>query len=187
MMHPPSPSPSPSPSPVLAPDAEAVATAVRDARELSPALIKDMLRLENEMRLGDIAMAEYDKARAKGEDPFQIPEQIQIAVAAHFGLEPSVAMDAMRCAETLPQMTAADVEEVVQISHYRRYNRCMDGTLQVGDPSPDVALFRLPNCSAATPTTACVTTACVAPLVPCALSAVAPLSSPLLLVAASYS
>jgi hypothetical protein len=180
MMLPPSASPSPYFIPAPEAEARSVATGVRDARELSPALIKNMLRLENEMRLGDVAMAEYDKARANGEDPFQIPEQIQIAVAVHFGLEPSVAMDAMRCAETLPQMTAADVEEVVQISHYRRYNRCMDGTLQVGDHSPDVSLFRLPNCSAAT-------TAGATPLVPCALSAVAPPSSPLLLVAASYS
>ena len=85
------------------------------------------------------------KQEKKGTDPFAIPEMIQREVAWRFGLREEIAIEAMRCAETLPQMSPADVAEVREISHYRKYNRCQDGILQVGDTIPlNIDLWKLP-------------------------------------------
>lgn len=87
----------------------------------------------------------YDRARERGIDAFVVPELIQKEVARRFGMREDVAIEAMRCAETLPQMSAEDVREVIEISHYRKYNRCQDGTLKVGEEVPlDIELLRLP-------------------------------------------
>ena len=101
-----------------------------------------MLVLENELRLGPTAMRIYDEARRIGRDAMEVPEQVQKAVAAYFGLSEEVAFTAMRCAETLPQISAADIQEIRNISHYRKYNRCKNGNLNVGDPAPDVCLWK---------------------------------------------
>lgn len=115
------------------------------SRELSPAAIKALLREENTLRLCDETMAMYDRARERGIDAFVVPELIQKEVARRFGMREDVAIEAMRCAETLPQMSAEDVREVIEISHYRKYNRCQDGTLKVGEEVPlDIELLRLP-------------------------------------------
>ena len=113
--------------------------------ELSPAAIKALLREENTLRLCHQTMIMYDHAREQGIDAFVVPELIQKEVARRFGMREEVAVEAMRCAETLPQMSAEDVREVIEISHYRKYNRCQDGILKIGADVPlDIELWRLP-------------------------------------------
>lgn len=115
------------------------------SRQLSPAAIKALLREENRLRLCDETMTVYDRAREQGIDAFVVPELIQKEVAKRFGMREEVAVEAMRCAETLPQMSAEDVREAIEISHYRKYNRCQDGSLEVGGEVPlNIELWRLP-------------------------------------------
>jgi hypothetical protein len=151
--------------------------------QLSPGTVKALLREENALRLCDDTLALYVEARKRGADPSCIPEMIQREVARRFGVSEQVAIEAMRCAETLPQMSSTDVAEVREISHYRKYNRCKDGSLQVGHSAPlDVDLWRLPPPSSAS-----------APLVPSTLGMVHAAANsgframPLVLMAASYS
>lgn len=57
----------------------------------------------------------------------RVIDELQSRVGRECGVPPDVAMEAMRCAEVLLDGDP----EVVQISHYRRYNRMRDGSLQV--------------------------------------------------------
>jgi len=68
-----------------------------------------------------------------------VMERLQRRVAAEFGLEESVGLEVMRCAE---QLLPGD-REVREISLYRKYNRCVDGQLRVGDLVPDAELHQL--------------------------------------------
>jgi hypothetical protein len=68
-----------------------------------------------------------------------VVEQLQRRVAAEFGLTESVGLDAMRCAEDL---LPGDMD-IHEISLYRKYNRCVDGPLKVGDSPPDTPLVAL--------------------------------------------
>ena len=125
----------------------------------------------------------YVEAREKGIDPFEVPEVIQREVARRFGMSEQMAIEAMRCAETLPQMSPADVAEVRMISHYRKYNRCQDGALRVGDDIPlDIDLWKVPPLSKES-----------LPLTPSTLGMIHAAANsgframPLVLIAASYS
>ena len=108
-----------------------------------------MLMYENELRLSDATMREYERVRdaeaREGEEEgwLAVVEAVQKKVCEHFGVSECVGFDAMRCAETLPQMTAADIQDVRQISHYRKFNRCQDGSLEVNDACPSTTLWRL--------------------------------------------
>ena len=62
-------------------------------------------------------------------------------VASEFGLSAAVGLAAMRTATYL----LPDDPEVVEISLYRKFNRCVDGNLQVGDSAPDATLTPLPS------------------------------------------
>ena len=112
--------------------------------QLSPRVVKAMLLEENRLRLCDETMQLYNYARENKMDPFRVPELIQQEVARRFGIDEAVAVEAMRCAETLPQLSEADIREVREISHYRKYNRCKDGTLEVGGTVPlDIGLWKV--------------------------------------------
>ena len=60
-------------------------------------------------------------------------------VASEFGLSESVGLAAMRLATQL----LPDDPEIVEISLYRKYNRCIDGNLKAGDRAPDAKLTPL--------------------------------------------
>ena len=143
--------------------------------QLPPALIKDLLRLEERVRLSQETMSLYEfhrKAGSQGNATLQIIDDLQRRVCREMGLPDGVGVAAMRCAETLPQMSAEDVKEVIAISHYRRHNRCRDGSLRVDDAAPRLSLLRLPLREAD-------------PLQPSGFPPRGP--GPLLVVAASYS
>jgi len=98
-----------------------------------------MLRRENELRLCDETQAAFRQQRDSPEGWLGVVEGLQRRVAAEFGLTEAVGLDAMRCAESL----LPGDEEVIEISLYRKFNRCKDGALAVGMSAPDAALYDL--------------------------------------------
>jgi hypothetical protein len=76
--------------------------------------------------------------RAESDGWLCVVEDLQRRIAAEFGVSEQVGLDATRLAESL----LPGDNEVVEISHYRKYNRCIYGTLCVGD-SPNPPLIDL--------------------------------------------
>ena len=113
--------------------------AVNCASQLSGAQIKAILRRENELRLSPQTQRQFaTAAKTKGGSGWlDVVEDLQKAVAKEFGLSEQVGLDAMRKAEAL----LPGDPEVMEISLYRKYNRCVDGDLDVGSMAPDVPLL----------------------------------------------
>ena len=96
--------------------------------------LKMMLIRENELRLSPAIQKMY---REQGYDHyFQITETLQRQVAGEFGLDELVGVNYLQCAENIVMDNAAQLNEVRNISLYRKYNRCYDGNLQEGDLAP---------------------------------------------------
>ena len=109
------------------------------AAELTAETIKAILRRENELRLAPQTQARFKAISHRPDGWLDVVESLQRQVAAEFGLSEKVGLDAMRCAETLlPGDT-----EVRDISLYRKYNRCVDGPLRMGDAPPDANLVQV--------------------------------------------
>jgi hypothetical protein len=102
------------------------------------------LRLSQEMQ--HAFRAARTAAGGRGDGWLDVVELLQRRVAADFGLPEVVGLDAMRRAEALLPGDA----EVVKLSLYRKYNRCIDGPMQAGDAAPDADLLAL---GGAAPTT----------------------------------
>ncbi len=105
-----------------------------------------MLRREDALRLSESTQAAFRSYRDAGRGPegmLAVPTAVQLRVAEEFGVPPDVGLEALRCA---PALLPGD-DEVPTLSLYRRHNRCVDGSLNVGDLAPDVELF--PVCGSA--------------------------------------
>jgi len=98
--------------------------------------IKDILRRENDLRLSHETQEEF-QAASEPDDWIQVVERLQRRVCREFGLSQEVGLNAMRRAESL----LPGDKEVSEISLYRKYNRCRDGTLQVSDKPPNLSLW----------------------------------------------
>ena len=98
--------------------------------------IKDILRRENDLRLSHETQQEF-QAASKPDDWIQVVERLQRRVCLEFGLSEQVGLNAMRRAESL----LPGDQDVNEISLYRKYNRCRDGTLQVSDTPPNLNLW----------------------------------------------
>lgn len=71
-----------------------------------------------------------------GEDSYvSVVDAIQAQVSQEFGLSAELGMMLLRCAESFAR-TDAEHADIVALSLYRRFNRCIDGNLQVGDITP---------------------------------------------------
>lgn len=82
----------------------------------------------------------FRKANAERPDGWLgVVEEIQRQVAREFHLPEHVGVDVLRRAE---ELLPGD-KEVIEISHYRKYNRCRDGNLAVGDAPPDAPLLEV--------------------------------------------
>ena len=104
-----------------------------------------MLRRENDLRLCAETQAAF---RAVSSDPagwLGVVETLQRRVCAEFGLSARAGLNVLRRA---PELLPGD-EEVFELSLYRKYNRCRDGNLRVGDPPPDAQLHPVTMVSAA--------------------------------------
>mmetsp|Transcript_7346 Transcript_7346/g.12976 ORF Transcript_7346/g.12976 Transcript_7346/m.12976 type:complete len:127 (-) Transcript_7346:701-1081(-) len=106
-----------------------------------------MLRRENELRLAPETQAEFRAAGMKSGPSawLGVVEVLQRRVAAEFGLAESVGLDALRLAEVL----CPGDPEIKEISLYRKYNRCRDGAVSVGDAPGDAPLIRVADASSA--------------------------------------
>jgi hypothetical protein len=97
------------------------------------AQLKDMLRREEELRLCEETQQRMLK---EGDDSYvPIVEEIQAQVSREFGLDPELGMMLLRCAESFAR-SDAERAEIIDLSLYRRHNRCVDGSLAVGSPAP---------------------------------------------------
>ena len=95
--------------------------------------LKAMLRREEELR----AFRRYRKAGRGPEGTSVVPLAVQLRVAEEFGVPPDICLEALRCA---PALLFPDDAEVPTLSFYRRFNRCRDRSLAVGDSAPNVKL-----------------------------------------------
>ena len=114
---------------------------VASARDLSPAEIKEVLRRENEARLSPETQARFAAVGEVGDGWLEVVEALQREVAVACGLTERVGVAAMRNAERL--LDPIHHAEIREISLYRKYNRCKDGDLNVGDAAPDVLVAGL--------------------------------------------
>ena len=96
--------------------------------------LKAMLRRENDLRLSPAIQQQY---RERGYDAYvDITEALQRQVAEEFHLEMTEGVDYLQTAEMLVRPNQARMAEVRSLSLYRKYNRCFDGAVQVGDVAP---------------------------------------------------
>ena len=108
-----------------------------------------MLRRENDLRVSTEtqhafkAVARMSQEGRKRDAYLKVVDDLQKQVAAEFGLSEKVGLDALRSAELLLNNNPQDVIDVREISLYRKYNRCRDGDLSVGDAPPDARLVRV--------------------------------------------
>lgn len=84
-------------------------------------------------------MQAFHECRDQPSGWIEVVAQLQVRVAAEFGLPRTVGVEAMQRADAL----LAGDPEVQALSLYRRHNRCKDGALQQGDPPPEVTLLPL--------------------------------------------
>jgi hypothetical protein len=105
---------------------------------LSKEEILAILRRENELRLAPETQQRFKAASHKPDGWITVVEELQREVAEEFRLPQQVAFKVMREAESL---LPYDVDSIREISLYRKYNRCVDGNLKVGDIPPDVRLY----------------------------------------------
>jgi len=106
---------------------------------LSASEIKAILKRENELRLSPEVQNLFREASSKPDGWIGVVEDLQRRIAHEFGLSEKVGLAVMRGAE---ELLPGDLE-VKEISLYRKYNRWKDGSLQVGDAPPNVALYHI--------------------------------------------
>eukprot|EP00658_Telonema_sp_P-2_P041417 TRINITY_DN29617_c0_g1_i1.p2 TRINITY_DN29617_c0_g1~~TRINITY_DN29617_c0_g1_i1.p2 ORF type:complete len:209 (-),score=67.01 TRINITY_DN29617_c0_g1_i1:784-1410(-) len=103
------------------------------------AILVDLLRREDELRLAPAVQQVY---RAIGDDETELSNftaKIQHAVCDEFCIEPSVGSELIRSAMSL----FPGDDELRNIPHYVRHNRCFEGTLTEGDTPPDCKVVGL--------------------------------------------
>jgi len=98
-------------------------------------LVKAMLKYENQLRLAPEAQEAYAL-----DGSIDITDNIQKRVAREFGFEDeNLGAEILRTAERL----FPDDPDIKNISHYRRYNRAVQGDLVEGGSAPDVQVSSL--------------------------------------------
>ena len=97
-----------------------------------------MLRRENDLRLCEETQEKFRSAASTfgSSGWIRIVLQLQDQVCDEFGLSKEIGLRALREAESL----LPNDPEVKEISLYRKYNRCVDGNLNIHDSPPDVGL-----------------------------------------------
>ena len=96
-----------------------------------------MLKRENDLRLCAATQRRFKAVNSRPDGWLKVVEELQRQVAQEFKLPEAMGLYYLRHAETfLPW------EEIKELSLYRKFNRCRDGSLQVGDRPPSVTLNR---------------------------------------------
>lgn len=121
-------------------DTKKIQRPIHSATDLTADETKCILRRENELRLCDDTHDKFGNVnRSDSGGWIQVVEELQRQVCHEFGLSTEVGLVAMRQAHIL----LPNDPEINEISLYRKYNRCRDGDLKVGDKPPNVTLFDL--------------------------------------------
>ena len=105
------------------------------ALDTYPVLMR-MLDRENELRLSESVNSAI---RTYGHSAYgDIMDAVQRHVAEEFGYGDDVdrGVSFMRCAESIYAGDAERLREIREVSYYRKYNRCKDGDVVVGEPYP---------------------------------------------------
>lgn len=111
------------------------------AEELSLDEIMAILVRENELRLSQDTQRRFRNISKQPDGWLSVVEDLQLQVAKEFNLPNEIALKVMRSAETLvPTSEKIVLEQIKQISLYRKYNRCIDSHLEVGDMPPNISL-----------------------------------------------
>lgn len=111
--------------------------------------IKAILQRENELRLAPETQRKFRNVSSRPDGWLRVVEELQRQVANEFRLPHQVALTAMRQAESLvPQQQWNEIKE---LSLYRKYNRCVDGSLKVGDAPPNTTLISAAAASPSSP------------------------------------
>lgn len=106
--------------------------------EIRPLLI-DMLKREDELRLHSKVQEVYSDI---GDDETELSiftEVLQKHVCHEFMVDPSIGIELIRCAVSLFPKD----EEIKNIPHYVRHNRCFEGNLKNGDVPPNCRVAQL--------------------------------------------
>jgi len=91
---------------------------------------------ESELRL----TPEVQEAYARTGGAADVTINVQKQVAEEFGFpNPEVGIDVLRTAES----RFPDDAEIKELSHYRKFNRCKQGDLELGQAAPDVQVYDL--------------------------------------------
>lgn len=92
--------------------------------------LKEMLKRENDLRLSSEVQALY---RDRGYDSYvDITTSVQEQVSVEFGFDRKMGIFLLRSAESL-YTDPTQLEEIRDISLYRKFNRCIDGLIKEGD------------------------------------------------------
>jgi len=105
---------------------------------LRPLLIQ-VLKREDELRLHQKVQGCYQQIGDDETALSRFTEQLQVHVCREFNLDPKVGIELIRSAISLyPQD-----EEIRNIPHYVRHNRCVEGVLHDGDIPPNCRVAQL--------------------------------------------
>jgi len=102
-------------------------------------ILVDMLRREDELRLSSDCQAEFGRIGEAHYDFNSFVTALQAHVSLEFSVDPSVGVELIRSAVSL----YPGDEEILQIPHYVRNNRCKAGNLEAGQVPPDCDLTDL--------------------------------------------
>lgn len=93
--------------------------------------VRSMLCREDELRK---CVKVQEQLKAWGESSYvDVMCSVQAQVAEEFGFSVNAGCTLLQCAEDLfPQ----HIDEIKELSLYRKYNRCVDGDVKEGDPIP---------------------------------------------------
>jgi len=103
------------------------------------ALLVDMLRREDEYRLGKKVQEAYRLIGDSEGGLSDFTTQIQAHVSREFNVDPKIGIELIRSAVSL----FPDDAEIKSIPHYVRHNRCFEGNLRAGDTPPDCRVVAL--------------------------------------------
>lgn len=104
-------------------------------------IIIKMLKRENELRLSSDVQLKYKQRKNEGFSGFvSVTEELQKQVVKEFNLNENNGLKMLRCAPSFFS-TQEEIEEIKNISLYRKYNRLENGNLSRGDNAPNVELY----------------------------------------------
>lgn len=97
-------------------------------------VLRSMLQRENELRLSSEIQNQYsiETIDYRGDKLSEITDNLQRQVAREFSIDEEFGMMLLRSCDLILS-DSVQLNEIFNISLYRKYNRCKDGILAIGD------------------------------------------------------